>query len=147
MENEENFFAASGRKVEEYVKDRILLLKLEITEKASRLMASMVTGLLLVFFAFLIMLFLSIVGAYLLGELLGHLYLGFIIVTGIHLILLLLLLRFGKHFIEKRVMALVVEVFFSDQKHQDEPVAGAGNSAGTAEENTPSSTNKDTTHE
>ena len=57
MSTEENFFQESKKKVEEYVKDRLLLVKLEAVEKISRLTAAMFTGLLIALFAFFVLLF------------------------------------------------------------------------------------------
>ncbi|HWB26640.1 MAG TPA: phage holin family protein [Chitinophagaceae bacterium] len=120
MGNEENFFRESKQKVEEYVKDRLLLAKLEAVEKISRLTATMFTGLIIALFAFFIILFVSIMAGYLFGELIHHIYWGFGIVAGLYIILLVLIIIFRKHLIEKRVTNMVIDILFDKNKDDND---------------------------
>ena len=119
MQTEDNFFEESKERVQEYVKDRILLLKLEAVEKISRLTATIVSGLLITIFSFFIILFVSIMVGYLIGEALHHAYWGFAIVAGIYIFLLVLIIVFKKHFIERPIINAVIDVFFEKKKHDD----------------------------
>jgi len=118
MNTEENFFGDSKQKVEEYVKDRLLLLKLEAVEKVSKLAGALSAGLLVALFAFFVLLFVSIMAGYLIGELLNHVFWGFAIVAGLYIILLVLIIIYRKSIIEKRVINLVIDIFFEKSKHE-----------------------------
>ena len=117
MSTQEGFFEESKKKIEEYVQDRLLLLKLEAVEKTSRLIATMVAGLLIATFGFLIIIFISIMIAYLLGELIHHVFWGFGIVAALYIILLGLIIFYRKTLIEKRVINMVIDIFF--EKNND----------------------------
>jgi len=119
MQTEDNFFEESKERVQEYVKDRILLLKLEAVEKISRLTATIVSGLLITIFSFFIILFVSIMVGYLIGEALHHTYWGFAIVAGIYVFLLVLIVIFRKNLIERPIINAVIDVFFEKKKHND----------------------------
>lgn len=118
MSTEEGFFEESKKKVEEYLQDRLLLLKLEAVEKTSRLIATMISGLLIAMFAFLIIIFISIMAGYMFGELIHHVYWGFGIVAGIYIILLVTIIVYRKPLIEKRVINMIIEIFF-DKKPEE----------------------------
>lgn len=119
MQTEDNFFEESKERVQEYVKDRILLLKLEAVEKISRLTATIVSGLLITIFSFFIILFVSIMVGYLIGEALHHAYWGFAIVAGIYVFLLILIVVLRKQLIERPIITAVIDVFFEKKKHDD----------------------------
>lgn len=119
MQTEDNFFEESKERIQEYVKDRILLLKLEAVEKISRLTATIVSGLLITIFSFFIILFVSIMVGYLIGEALHHAYWGFAIVAGIYVFLLVLIVVLRKQLIEKPIINAVIDVFFEKKKHND----------------------------
>lgn len=117
MQTEDNFFEESKERVQEYVKDRILLLKLEAVEKISRLTATIVSGLLITIFSFFIILFVSIMVGYLIGEALHHAYWGFAIVAGIYVFLLILIVALRKQLVERPIINAVIDVFFEKKKH------------------------------
>lgn len=119
MQTDDNFFEESKERVQEYVKDRILLLKLEAVEKISRLTATIVSGLLITIFSFFIILFVSIMVGYLIGEALHHAYWGFAIVAGVYVFLLMLIIILRKHLIERPIINAVIDVFFEKKKHND----------------------------
>jgi hypothetical protein len=112
MSTQENFFSESKEKIEEYVQDRLLLLKLEGVEKGSKLIASMFTILLIALFSFFILLFLSIMAGYLFGGMIHHLFWGFGIVAGIYIILLVFIIVFRKSFIHKRLINIIINIVF-----------------------------------
>lgn len=120
MSTEENFFGESKQKVEEYVKDRLLLLKLEAVEKISRLAGSLFAGLLIALFSFFLLMFLSIMLGYFLGELLNHMFWGFGIVAGLYLLLLVVVIVFKKHLFERPIINIVIDIFFEKKKEKPE---------------------------
>lgn len=120
MSTQENFFEESKKKIEEYVQDRLLLFKLEAVEKTSRLIATMFTGLLIALFAFLIVFFISFMLGYLLGELIHHIYWGFAIVAAFYIILLVIIIVFRKRLVEKRIINMVIDIFFEKDRETKE---------------------------
>lgn len=111
----DDFFAESGKQLEQYVRDRILLLRLQVTEKTARLVAVLFSLLLVSLLAFFILLFLSIMAGYYFATLTGDVYIGFAIVTGFYLLVLIVLLLSRKR-LEKKVMNLVIRIFFAKTK-------------------------------
>ena len=119
MSTQEGYFEESKKKIEEYVQDRLLLLKLEAVEKTSRLIATMFSGLLIAMFAFLIVLFISLMAGYLFGDLIHHIYWGFGIVAGLYIILLIGIIASRKRVIEKRVINMVIDIFFEKNNREN----------------------------
>jgi uncharacterized membrane protein YdjX (TVP38/TMEM64 family) len=113
MEEEpvEDFFIASGKKVEQYVQDRILLLKLQATEKMARLVGLLFLGLIISLLLFFIILFLSYMAGNYFSEVTGSLYLGYAIVTGFYVFFFVIVLL-SRKWINKKVMDLVIKIFF-----------------------------------
>lgn len=147
MSNNGDFFSESKQKVEDYIKDRLLLIKLEVAEKTSRVMASMITGLLVILFAFFIIFFLSLMAGYLLGELIHHIYWGFGIVSGVYVIALIMVMTLGKNIIEKRIARIVIDIFFDKEKRKVMADDLAAHEAVKAAEDGQSTKSNEPTHE
>lgn len=81
--------------IKSYIHDQIALLKLEGVEVAGRVVSKIVFLLLLGMFIMFFILLLSFAGAFYLGEIYGKGN-GFLIVTGIYLLLILILFIFKK---------------------------------------------------
>ena len=118
MKNEEDFFTGSGKALEEYIQTRLFLFKLQSVEKASRIIAVVFSGLLVALLGFFILLFISIMAGYYFASLTGSLYLGFGIVAGTYILLLVVLISIRKKLLEKYVANTVIEIFF--EKNEDE---------------------------
>jgi low affinity Fe/Cu permease len=119
MEQKENFFTESGKKVEEYIQNRILLIKLQLIKKLSNIVSRLFAGLVIAFLCFIIIIFLSIVAGYFFSELTGSLYIGFGIVCLFYIVLLVLVIIFKKSVIENLVADLIVKIFL-DKNDDDE---------------------------
>jgi hypothetical protein len=120
MENEESsYFSESKEQIELYIKDRLLLLKLQTAEKTARLAGMLFTGLILGLFSFFVLLFISMMGGYLFASLTGSLYCGFGIVAAFYLLILLLIFKFRKTLIEKWVGDTIIRVFFEKEKEDE----------------------------
>jgi hypothetical protein len=112
MEKEEHFFAESKKKLEQYVKDRLLLLKMQAVEKISQVAAKLFSTLIIAMLAFFVLLFVSLMAGYFFADITDNFYIGFGIVAAFYLLLLLLILKFKKRFIEKKVADGIVETIF-----------------------------------
>lgn len=81
--------------IKTYVQDQIALVKLEGIEAVGRVVSRIVYLLLITMFAMFFVLLLSFAGAFYLGELYGRGN-GFLMVTGIYLLLIILLVVLKK---------------------------------------------------
>lgn len=121
-QQEQAFFTESRKKVEEYVQDRILLMRLQIVEKVSRLSTMLFSGIIIALLSFFILLFISIMAGYLFASLTGSLYIGFGIVALFYIILLIVIIKLKKRVIDKTVTDIVIKVFFDkvEEENDDE---------------------------
>lgn len=110
--DKQGFFKETQHLLEQYVKERLLLLKLETAEKAARLVAVFITGLIIALFSFLVLLFLSVMAGYFLAELTGSMYYGFGIVTAFYFILLALSVYFRKTVLYKYISDSMIRILF-----------------------------------
>lgn len=115
-----DFFKESKEKLEQYVQDRIWLLKLQISEKTARLVAVLFTLLMIGLLAFFVLLFLSIMAGYYFSALTGSFFIGFGIVAAFYLLLLIILILY-REWIRKRIMDKVITIFFAKNDTDEKP--------------------------
>ena len=96
-ENKHAFFTTAQDQLESYVQDRLLLIKLQATEKSAKLIGVLTAVLLIALLSFFVLFFVSIMAGYFFAAKLGSLYAGFGIVTGIYAILLTILMARKKY--------------------------------------------------
>ena len=113
MEEEpvDDFFTSSGKQLEQYVQDRILLLKLQATEKTARLVALLFFVLLVALLLFFILLFVSFMAGNYFSGITGSIYSGYAIVAGFYIFLLIMVILCRK-WISKKVINRVIRIFF-----------------------------------
>jgi len=116
---EQSFFKESRQKIEEYIQDRILLVKMQMVEKISRLAASLFTGIIIALLSFFILLFISIMAGYLFAALTHSLYIGFGIVAALYIILLILIIKFHKKLIGTFVTNTVIRILFEQIEEEN----------------------------
>lgn len=119
-EQETSFFKESRQQLEQYVQDRVLLLKLQMVEKVSQLIALLFTGLTLALLAFFILLFVSIMAGYYFANITGSLYIGFGIVAMFYIILFVLIVSLRKKVIEKHIIDAVIKIFMDKSASDDD---------------------------
>lgn len=119
MENEDNFFSESKDRLEGYIRDRIMLIKLQAVEKTSRLGGAFFTIIVLGLMGVLILLFLSLTAAAFLATLLGSLYWGYGIIALFYIILAIVVMILRKKVIDKLVTNFLVNILF-EKSHEDE---------------------------
>jgi hypothetical protein len=111
-ENKNDFFEDTYELFTNYVEDRVLLLKIQAAEKSGKLISAIVTLAVVALFVFFILLFISMMGGYYFAELTGSTFYGFSIIAGIYVVLLLIFLLLNKTVISRRIMNMVVRIFF-----------------------------------
>lgn len=110
MSESEDFFGNAKKELEAYIENRILLAKMQVTQKLSHKMASvLMITLLATIFAFA-MVFGGIMAAYYLTDLTGSLVKGFGYVAAFYLVLLILAFFFRKKLIAVMVDAIIKNI-------------------------------------
>jgi uncharacterized membrane protein YdjX (TVP38/TMEM64 family) len=118
-ETKEDFFTQYRKDIEQYVQDRLLLLKLQASEKTARLVALVFSLLMMGIVVFFILLFLSIMAGYYFADITGSLYTGFGIVASFYLLIGVLLIITRKWF-DKKIINAVIRIFFDKTDEADE---------------------------
>ncbi len=103
MNNETNAFEDLFNKTTDFLETKAELIQLKVVNKTSDIASSFVSRLVMGVVICLIIVLLSIGTAIWVGTMLGELYLGFFIVTGFYL-LILLILYFGRNTLVKSVV-------------------------------------------
>jgi uncharacterized membrane protein YdjX (TVP38/TMEM64 family) len=114
-----NYFTESRIALEQYVKDRILLLKLQASEKIARLVALLFTVFLLALLGFFVVLFLSMMAGFYLAAVTGSFFAGFGIIAGFYLVLFLVL-YFNRQSFSRMIIDKAIMIFFDKTTHTDE---------------------------
>ena len=99
-------------KIEEYILSRLLLLKLEVTDKASKLISIIVVSLVFASIAILFLFFISFAAALFMGDLLGNIKYGFAFVSLLYFLLLIFVFIFRKSIIQKPILDWTVKYLF-----------------------------------
>lgn len=100
MPEEQDFFKDTKQKLQQYVQQRILLLRLQATEKVSRIASAVITSVLIVVIGLFLLIFASITAGLWLGSITGSLITGFGIVALFYFIVFLFILIFLKKILQ-----------------------------------------------
>lgn len=104
--------------VTDYLAARIKLIKYEVFEKTAKITASLFSSFVIAMLAFFMLFFLSIALGFYFGAVLDSIGTGFLIVTGIYLVLLIPFIIFRKSLIEKLIINRMIEQL--TEKEEDE---------------------------
>ena len=110
----QGFFKETQQLVEQYIQERLLLLKYQTAERTAGIVSALLLGLGFGFLLFIIILMISALAVYLLANLINW-YAGFLIVTGVYA-LILLVLYLKRTALRKYFSDLIVSLFFSDSR-------------------------------
>ena len=111
----QNFFTDFKDLAEEYFDDRILLYKLQLTEKAAKLSSVGFLMILIGFFGLIIFMILSFIGGYLLSSAVGSLIGGFAILAGIYMLFIVVLIIVHKKYTKKKVIDRIIQFSFEQE--------------------------------
>ncbi|MDQ2752263.1 MAG: phage holin family protein [Bacteroidota bacterium] len=106
-----NFFTEIKDRLQAYISDRITLVKLQVVQKISVVAAAIISGILLVVFGLFLLIFVSITLGFLFSHWLNSYAAGFGIVAGIYLLLLLMVVFFGKKLFGNAVTNKLIQNF------------------------------------
>jgi len=107
------------QKFQEYLNSRLLLLRLEISERLSKTLAAFLKRVVLLVLFSLFLVFSSIAFALYLGEILDSLVHGFLLVGGVYLVLFFLIWLLSGPLLEKPFMNHVIRILF-EKKNEEE---------------------------
>jgi len=120
MGDQKNFFEESKDAIKRYLQDRLLLLKLQLTEKIAKFISVMFTCLMIAVLIFFIILFLSIMAGFYFASLTGSNFWGFGIVAAFYLILLIIIIILRKRVLQKSIINMIIAVMFEKTKEEHE---------------------------
>ncbi|ULQ52616.1 phage holin family protein [Flavihumibacter fluvii] len=115
------YFEKAETMLRQYIGDRMLLFKLQASEKSARLTAVLVIGLILLMLGFFLLLFISIMAGYYFAELTGSLFYGFGIVTAFYLLVMIIILLVRKKHLQPYITNMVIRNIF-DKSTDDENI-------------------------
>jgi Putative Actinobacterial Holin-X, holin superfamily III len=116
------FFEETQELIEDYISNRVQLLKLQVAEKSSRVVTMLFAGLVMGLLAFFILLFTSIMAAYYFSGIMHSQFYGFGTVALIYTVLLLLAIYLRKAWLDKFIFAKVVKILFESNTDNNEAV-------------------------
>ncbi|MEI8109528.1 MAG: phage holin family protein [Chitinophagia bacterium] len=109
MENSSNsFFGEYRERIEGYLQNRLRLMQLQLTQKTANLSATLTWAILFAGLLFFLILSVSLMAGFYLGERWGSYWLGFACVAGIFLLKIIFLILFRKP-IQRMVTNRVIE--------------------------------------
>jgi len=94
MNEEANYFQETKRKLKQYVEQRILLMRLQATQKLTRIIAVLFTTIVIILTGLFLLIFASITAGYWLADITGSLTAGFGIVALFYLVAFLFVIFF-----------------------------------------------------
>jgi hypothetical protein len=119
MEDPKFSFQGVLQKIKEYIDNTKDLTILRIVGRVSDFISGLVTDVLFIVFCFFALLFLSISLGFYFGDLFNSNSLGFLTVTGIYLIFIIVL-RIFKERIEKNLINLSIKKIFKNWNESDD---------------------------
>lgn len=113
---QEGFFVETKEMVEQYVEDRLLLLKLQTTEKAAKASSFVFIALAVSFISLILIMIISFIIGFYLSQALGSYPAGFGILAAFYILLIFLLLYLNKRFIAKKIADTIVKFSFENKE-------------------------------
>lgn len=108
----DGFFVQVKEMAQEYVEDRLLLLKLQTTEKAAKASSFIFIALAIGFLSLILFMIVSFIAGYYLSQAVNSYPGGFGILALIYILLILLVLYLNKKFIAKKISDTVIRFLF-----------------------------------
>ncbi|MCF8309493.1 MAG: hypothetical protein K9I68_10835 [Bacteroidales bacterium] len=107
------------QKFQEYLNSRLLLLRLEVSERISKTLAAFLRRIVLLMLFVLFLVFGGIALSLYLGDILDNEIYGFLAVSGGFLVLFFLFLVLSKPLMEKPFMNQVIKILFEKRNEQE----------------------------
>ncbi len=114
---EKGFFVETKEMVEEYVEDHMLLLRLQLSEKAAKASSALFIGVVICFFLLILFMIISFIAGYYLSMAVGSYGGGFGILAGVYILLIFILIYMHRSYFSKYITNKVVQQLFKDKRH------------------------------
>ncbi|MEA1875138.1 MAG: phage holin family protein [Bacteroidota bacterium] len=106
------------KKIEEYINTRLLLVKVEATEKLTDALSVVFKRIILFIIAGLVFFFASIAAALWIGETYESYTTGFLAIAGGYLLVLIIMFIFKKQLLEKNIKNDIIRTVFQETNKQ-----------------------------
>lgn len=114
----QTFFVDVKDLVEEYVEDKLLLFKLQATEKAAKVSSAAFLLIAVGSLCLILLMIISFIGGYYLSIVTHSFIAGFGILAGIYVLLIILLVIIHRKYTSKMIADKVVEFAFGNKENQ-----------------------------
>ncbi len=108
------------KKLQDYINSRILLMRLEVSERFAKALALLFKNIVVLVFFGIFFLFASMAAAFWIGESVRSIPVGFAAVAAFYLAVTLILFVFRKPLIENPFMNKVIRILFELKNHEEE---------------------------
>lgn len=112
----DGFFVQIKDMVEEYVDDRMLLLKLQATEKAAKASSTLFLGVIVTFISLVLFMIISFIAGYYLSQAVDSYPGGFAILAGIYILLIFVLVLIHKKYTGKMIIDSIIKFSFDTKE-------------------------------
>lgn len=112
----DGFFVQVKEMVEDYVDDRVLLLKLQATEKAAKASSTIFLGIVIAFMSLILWMIISFIAGYYLSQAVNSYPGGFAILAAIYILLIFAFLYIHKKFTSKKIIDSIVKFSFDTKE-------------------------------
>lgn len=112
----DGFFVQVKDMVEEYVDDRLLLLKLQATEKAAKASSKLFLGVVITFISLVLFMIISFIAGYYLSQAVNSYPGGFGILAAIYVLLIFLLTYLHKKYTGKIIVDSIIKFSFDTKE-------------------------------
>ena len=124
MENSQpDFFAQYQQRLVSYANNLLLLGRLQLTSKLSKLLSMLIIWAFVAILTCLVILFGSFCAAYYFSDFFGSNMKGFGLVAIIYVVVTALILYIGKNFIKKFIASQIINIIFEKTAHDDDEKA------------------------
>jgi hypothetical protein len=112
----DGFFVQVKEMVEDYVDDRVLLLKLQATEKAAKASSTLFIGAVVAFISLILFMIISFIAGYYLSQAVNSYPGGFAILGAIYVLLIFVLLYLHKKVTGKMIIDSIIKFSFDSKE-------------------------------
>jgi len=103
----------------QYAKTKANLIKLDAYEKAGKITAMSISGIIMLALVFFMLMFILIAGAIYIGDVTNNFSLGFLVMGGILLFVTLVFALFFKKHVEYLIMNTVIGILMEKEAHEN----------------------------
>lgn len=109
-----------GEDIKELVGVKLDKVKLSVAEKSSKFLSNLIAGIIVAVIVMLFLIFSSVALAYFLAQVLGSVWAGFLIVSGIYLLVALVILTLKEKMIRIPIMNSILSQLVKEDEDEEE---------------------------